>query len=77
MAGAPGGDPASIREIDLARAVAAARNVANRPEGRRTADALAGRLNARVVVLENFPDRVRGRISFDQMIRANLARLIL
>jgi len=74
-------DTASIREIEQAlvagRLAAVTLIVANRPEGRRTADALAGRLNARVVVLENFPDRVRGRISFDQMIRANLARLIL
>lgn len=74
-------DTASIREIE--QAIAAGRLaevklvVANRPEGRRTADALAGRLGARVVVFENFPDRVNGRISFAQMIRANLARLIL
>lgn len=74
-------DTSSIREIE--QTITAGRwaevklVVANRPEGRRTADALAERLGARVVVFENFPDRVNGRISFDQMIRANLARLLL
>lgn len=73
-------DTAGIREIDdalEAGRIAKARVViANLPEGRRTADALATRLNARVVVFENFPMPRDGAISFDNMVMANLNRLI-
>ncbi|MHC1763912.1 MAG: metal ABC transporter solute-binding protein, Zn/Mn family [Verrucomicrobiia bacterium] len=50
--------------------------VANRPEGRRTADALAERLKARVVVFENFPEQRNGPMSFDAMISGNVDALV-
>lgn len=50
--------------------------IANLPEGRRTADALAGRLNARVVVLENFPASRNNRVSFDEMVAGNVDKLL-
>jgi hypothetical protein len=73
-------DTASVSEIEQAvEAGSLARVslvVANLPEGRRTADALAERLRARVVVLENFPALHGGQVSFDQMLAANLAELL-
>jgi len=72
-------DTASISEIEEAiRAGKLAQIklvIANLPEGRRTADALAERLGARVVVFENFPALVQGRVSFDQMLTANVRAL--
>jgi hypothetical protein len=50
--------------------------VANRPEGRRVADALAGRLGARVVVFDNFPESGGEGSGFDALVRANVGRLI-
>ena len=50
--------------------------VANRPEGRRAADALAKRLGAQVVVLGNFPDPQEGHALFDDLLRANVNLLI-
>ena len=50
--------------------------IANLPEGRRTADALAERLKARVVVFENFPALHNGRVSFDEMLSANVEALL-
>lgn len=50
--------------------------IANLPEGRRTADALAARLGARVVVFENFPALHEGRVSFDEMLTRNLQSLL-
>lgn len=50
--------------------------VANLPEGRRTADALAERLKARVVVFANFPALQDGRVSFDRMMSANVEALL-
>lgn len=50
--------------------------VANLPEGRRTADALAQRLKARVVVFENFPVARGGKVSFDEMLLANAGTLV-
>lgn len=49
--------------------------VANRPEGRQAADALADRFNTPVVVLDNFPDGV-GTDSFDRLVRGNVAALV-
>jgi zinc transport system substrate-binding protein len=73
-------DTASVRQIEEALAAgsfAQARLViANRPEGRRTADALAERLQARVVVFENFPDLQNGRASFDAMLTGNVDTLL-
>ncbi len=73
-------DTAGVREVEAA--IAAGRLarvrwvVANPPEGRRTADALADRLGARVVVFENFPALRRGEVSFDEMLRANVDALL-
>lgn len=73
-------DTASIGEIEDAIAAGKLaqikRVIANLPEGRRTADALGERLQARVVVFENFPALRRGRVSFDEMISANLEALL-
>jgi ABC-type Zn uptake system ZnuABC Zn-binding protein ZnuA len=49
---------------------------ANRAEGRRVADALADRLAATVVMLDNFPDRDDGPPHFDTLVRANVRRLL-
>ncbi len=49
---------------------------ANRAEGRRVADALADRLDATVVMLDNFPDRDGGPPRFDTLVRANVHRLL-
>ena len=69
-------DSAAISEIEAAIARGKLAQikliVANLPEGRRTADALAERLKARVVVFENFPASENGRVSFDAMISGNV-----
>lgn len=73
-------DTAGVREIEAA--IAAGQHarvrliIANRPEGRRTADALAERLGARVVVFENFPALRPDRVAFDEMVLANVATLL-
>jgi hypothetical protein len=46
------------------------------PEGHRTADALAERLKARVVVFGNFPALERGRVSFDDLLIGNVEALV-
>lgn len=73
-------DTASISEIeeaiDAGKLEQVGLVIANLPEGRRTADALARRLRARVVVFENFPALREGRVSFDAMIAANLEALL-
>jgi zinc transport system substrate-binding protein len=75
-----GADTASIAEIEEAiRAGKFARIkqvIANLPEGRRTADALAERLGARVIVFENFPALRDGRVSFDAMFSVNVEALL-
>jgi zinc transport system substrate-binding protein len=72
-------DTASISEIETAidagRSAQIKRVIANLPEGRRTADALAERLKARVVVFENFPALHNGQVSFDEMLTANVEAL--
>ena len=72
-------DTASIAEIEEAIDAGKLNQIrlviANLPEGRRTADALAERLKARVVVFENFPALRHGSVSFDEMFLANLAVL--
>lgn len=50
--------------------------VANRPEGRRAADFLAGKLGADVVVLGNFPALDAGQERFDDLVEQNLDRLL-
>ena len=73
-------DTASISEIEEAiRAGKLAQVklvIANLPEGRRTADALGDRLQAKVVVFENFPALRNGHVSFDEMLSANIAALL-
>jgi zinc transport system substrate-binding protein len=73
-------DTASIGEIeqaiDAGQLAQVKRVIANLPEGRRTADALADRLKARVVVFENFPALRNGRVSFDEMFVANVDALL-
>jgi len=49
--------------------------VANLPEGRRVADALARRLGAKVVVFGNFP-AAGGRSPFDDLVVGNVRRLL-
>jgi len=50
--------------------------VANLPEGRRVADALADRLGAKVVVFGNFPALNGGQSSFDDLLDANVAEVL-
>jgi zinc transport system substrate-binding protein len=73
-------DTAGVREIEAAIAAGEHAQVrlviANLPEGRRTADALAERLGARVVVFENFPALRHGRVAFDEMVSANVEALL-
>lgn len=73
-------DTASIGEIeeaiDAGKLAQIKLVIANLPEGRRTADALAERLKARVVVFENFPALRHGRVSFDEMLSANVETLL-
>lgn len=72
-------DTASVAEIDAAISAGQLADVklviANLPEGRRTADALAERLGARVAVFGNFPTLERGRVYFDDLVRTNVAAL--
>jgi zinc transport system substrate-binding protein len=73
-------DTASVAEIDNSISTGSLAGtkliVANLPEGRRTADALAERLKANVVVFGNFPIPKNGRIRFDDLIVQNVADLI-
>ncbi len=68
-----------IRDLDEALRAGQAAGVrlvvANEPEGRRAADALAGRLDARVVVFANFP-APNEKAAFDNLVRRNLAALL-
>jgi hypothetical protein len=73
-------DTASVAEIDSAISAGKLAGIklviANLPEGRRTADALAERLNAHVVVFGNFPALARGRVSFDDLLMGNVTALL-
>lgn len=75
-----GADSASIGDIETAiREGENARVgivIANLPEGRRLADALAQRLGAKVVVFGNFPQDDAGTISFDALIATNVTSLV-
>ena len=72
-------DSSSIRDLDEALKAGEAAGVrivvANEPEGRRSADALAERLHARVVVFANFPQPDK-ETAFDDLVRRNLAALL-
>lgn len=50
--------------------------IANLPEGRKAADALAKRLDAAVVVFGNFPNPNAGHRNFDDLITANVEALV-
>jgi len=73
-------DQASVGELEQAvragKASAVRFVVANRPEGRKAADALADRLAARVVVFDNFPDTTAGGRSFEGLLRTNVKALL-
>ena len=49
--------------------------IANRPEGRQLADALAERLDAQVVMFANFPESI-GEVAFDEMVASNVRTLV-
>ena len=74
----PSADTASTGGIDQAVTGADAAGVrlvvANRPEGRRAADALADRLCAAVVVFDNFPEPAAAE-AFDSLVRGNISAL--
>jgi len=73
-------DRASVGELGQAvragEASAVRFVVANRPEGRNAADALADRLAATVVVFDNFPDTTAGHRNFEDLLRANVEALL-
>ncbi len=73
-------DAARVSELDAAIVAGQSASVkliiANLPEGRRTADALAERLGARVVVFGNFPELSNGRVSFDELVEGNVMALL-
>lgn len=73
-----GADRALAGEIDraLEQATVARMVIANRPEGRRLADALGTRLGVPVVVFGNFPDLERHDGRFDRLFRDNVQRLV-
>ncbi len=75
-----GSDSASVKQVD--RAVAAGRAagcgiiIANRPEGTQLAELVAGALDARLVVFDNFPDLSSRQRTFDALVLGNVDRLI-
>ncbi|HTS18986.1 MAG TPA: zinc ABC transporter substrate-binding protein [Verrucomicrobiae bacterium] len=73
-------DTSSVAEIDDAISAGKFAEVklliANQPEGRRTADALADRLHAQVAVFGNFPALEHGRVSFDDLLVGNVDALV-
>jgi zinc transport system substrate-binding protein len=73
-------DTASVAEIDKAirRGELAGIKlvIANLPEGSRTAEALAERLQAKVVVFGNFPMLKLGQPSFDDLLSNNVTELV-
>lgn len=75
-----GSDAVSLGQMD--RAIQVSRQagvtliIANRPEGRAAADALAERLGARVVVFDNFPDEPVKTGTFKAMVSRNIDRLL-
>ncbi|MCX8109595.1 MAG: hypothetical protein N3G20_12420, partial [Verrucomicrobiae bacterium] len=75
-----GADTSSIGEIENALKAGKLANVglviANSPEGRRAADSIASRLGAKVVLFDNFPRPKNGAVSFDEMVIANITRLV-
>ena len=74
-----GADTAGTSQVDRAiregEQAGAKVVVANLPEGRRVADALAERLGAKVVVFGNFPALNNGQSTFDDLLEANVNAL--
>lgn len=75
-----GADTAGTGQIDLAirrgEQAGATLVIANLPEGRRVADALAQRLDGQVVVFGNFPALGSRHSSFDDLLGDNVATLV-
>jgi zinc transport system substrate-binding protein len=75
-----GADSAGVGQVDDAVKLGEQADVklviANLPEGRRVADALAQRLGAKVVVFGNFPAMNDGQSSFDDLLEANVNALL-
>jgi len=75
-----GADAASVGQVDAAvkqsEQAGAKLVIANLPEGRRVADALAERLKCKVVVFGNFPALNAGQASFDDLLEANVNVLL-
>jgi len=76
-----GADTASIAQVEQAiragESLSVAAVIANRPEGRKVADALARRLNAPVAVFGNFPEfEDGGEPPFDALLAANVEALL-
>jgi zinc transport system substrate-binding protein len=75
-----GGDTSSVSQVDQAVRAGLEHDVAlviaNRPEGRRVADVLADRTGAKVVIFDNFPSPAIGSGTVDDLIEANVERLI-
>jgi len=75
-----GADSAGVGQVDEAvrqgERAGAKLVIANLPEGRRLADALAERLEATVVVFGNFPAVHEGRLSFDDLLETNVQALL-
>ncbi|NLF30133.1 MAG: zinc ABC transporter substrate-binding protein [Planctomycetes bacterium] len=73
-------DTAGVGQVDQAvrrgEAAGAKLVIANGPEGRKLADALAERLGTPVVVFGNFPALDRGHACFDDLLAANVAALV-
>ena len=73
-------DAARMSEVDAVIEAAQKAGVkwviANLPEGRRLADALASRLDAKVVVFGNFPDPGRSPAAFDALLESNVHALL-
>jgi ABC-type Zn uptake system ZnuABC Zn-binding protein ZnuA len=73
-------DTAGVGQLDHAVRAAEAANVraiiANQPEGRRTADALADRLGVPVVMFGNFPAMTDDQATFDELVGANVEALV-
>lgn len=72
-------DTTGIQEIEEAINAGKLKNVrliiANKPEGRRLADALADRLKAKVVVFGNFPETAHN-FFFDNLVLKNVEALV-
>jgi zinc transport system substrate-binding protein len=75
-----GADSAAIGDIEWAiragESAGVGAVIANLPEGRRMADALGQRLNARVVVFGNFPMMQGDGPPFDELLTSNVTALV-